>query len=250
MELLQDFFQCADCSLLQLFLKLINPTTIISIGGLYLLIAVIFAETGLLVGFFLPGDSLLFITGLYASKCRTAFMAGLGDTCEFSGLNPEYGLYQILIFVSLAAIIGDSVGYYVGRKAGATLYSRKDSIFFKRKYLEHTQKFYERHGGKAIVLGRFLPIIRTFAPVVAGVVKLEYSKFIWFNISGGILWVFSMVLIGYFLGQLIPGLEKYLEFIIIGIVVLSALPVVRTIIRERSLAKKLAELEAQGKLRE
>jgi membrane-associated protein len=250
MEFLQQLLNCADCDVLHLFLKLINPTTIISIGGLYLLIAVIFAETGLLVGFFLPGDSLLFITGLYASNCRRAFIEGTPGLCEFSGLDPQYGLYQILLFVSIAAIVGDSVGYFVGSKAGSTLYSRKDSIFFKKKYLDHTQKFYERHGGKAIVLGRFLPIIRTFAPVVAGVVKLEYKKFIWYNITGGILWVFSMVLSGYFLGQLIPGLDKYLEFIVIGIVVASSIPVIRTFIQEKNLAKKLADLEAKGKISE
>lgn len=250
MEVLQSFLQCPDCDILHLFLKLINPVTIISIGGLYLLIAVIFAETGLLVGFFLPGDSLLFITGLFASKCRTAFVEGTPGLCDFTGLDPEYGLYQILIFVSLAAIIGDTVGYMVGKRAGKTLYTRKDSIFFKKKYLDHTQKFYERHGGKAIVLGRFLPVIRTFAPVVAGVVNLEYKKFIWYNVAGGILWVFSMVLAGYFLGRLIPGMEKYLEFVIIGIVALSTFPVVRTFIQERNLAKKLANLEAKGKNRE
>jgi membrane-associated protein len=250
MELLQQFFQCADCGFFDIFLKLINPKTIIAIGGLYLLIAVIFAETGLLVGFFLPGGSLLFITGLFASACRKAYISGDLSGCEFSGLDPQYGLYQILGFVSLAAIVGDSVGYYVGKKAGSTLYNRKDSIFFKKKYLDHTQKFYERHGGKAIVLGRFLPIIRTFAPVVAGVVKLEYKKFIWYNITGGILWVFSMVLAGYFLGQLIPGIDKYLEYFVIGIVVASSIPVIRTYMTERALAKKLAKLEAEGKLRQ
>jgi membrane-associated protein len=271
MEFLQQLLQCPECDALHLFLKLINPSTIIALGGLYMLIAVVFAETGLLVGFFLPGDSLLFITGLFASKCRTAFqyhhlvgeeLKGIcgvcADTwiaqtpvvCDFTGLNPEYGLYQILIFVSLAAILGDSLGYFVGVKAGNTLYTRQDSIFFKKKYLDHTQKFYERHGGKAIVLGRFLPIIRTFAPVVAGVVKLEYRKFIWYNITGGVLWVFSMVLSGYFLGQLIPGIEKYLEFIVIGIVLASTFPVVRTYLQERALAKKLADLEAKGKIRE
>ncbi len=250
MEFFQNLFQCPDCSLLHLFLMVINPKTIISLGGLYLLLAVVFAETGLLVGFFLPGDSLLFITGLFVSQCRAAFLAGTPEACNFNGLDPEWGIYQALLFVSLAAILGDSVGYYVGLRTGKTLYTRKDSIFFKKKYLEHTQKFYERHGGKAIVLGRFLPIIRTFAPVVAGVVKLEYKKFIWYNVTGGILWVFSMILSGFFLGQLIPGLEKNLELIVIGIVVASSIPVVRTYLKERSLAKKLSDLEKEGKLRD
>ncbi|MCZ2355377.1 MAG: VTT domain-containing protein [Bacteroidia bacterium] len=208
--------------LLNGFKHLIDPEFIISYGGLSLLAIVVFAETGLMIGFFLPGDSLLFTAGLL---CAT-------------------GIFQtnILILTSVlvvAAIAGDQTGYIIGRKAGETLFKRDESWFFKPKYVEKTKDFYNRHGGKTIVMGRFVPIVRTFAPMVAGVAKLEYSKFVFFNISGGILWVLSMTLSGYFLGRTIPGIKEYLEVIVIGIIIVSVIPIIVTWLKERKLSKNL-----------
>lgn len=169
--------------------------------------AIIFAESGLFVGFFLPGDSLLFTAGFLASQ----------------------GYFSIAFLVLLAcvgAILGDSVGYAFGRKVGPKIFSREDSFWFHKKHLARAESFYERHGKKTIIIARFIPIVRTFAPIVAGVGKMEYKTFIKFNIIGGILWGAGVTLIGYFLGQIIPDADKYLFYIIVAIVVLSVMPTV------------------------
>lgn len=178
---------------------------LIAWGGYVVLFAIIFAETGLLVGFFLPGDSLLVATGLFAAK---------GD------LNIIY----LIILLSIAAIIGDSVNYWVGKKAGHALFHREDSRFFKKKHLCAAQEFYEKHGGKTIILARFVPIIRTFAPTIAGIAEMNYKKFLSFNIFGGILWVSSMLLLGYFLGQLVPNIDKNIDKVIIIVILVSLIP--------------------------
>ncbi len=191
-------------------------------GGYIGLIAIVFAETGLLVGFFLPGDSLLVTAGLFAAR---------GD------LNVAI----LLATLSIAAIVGDAVGYSIGRTAGHKLYNRPDSLLFKRKHLTRAHDFYEKYGGKTIVIARFVPIVRTFAPTVAGAAGMDYRKFVTFNVAGGIGWVFSMVLAGYTLGSVIPNIDKYLHYVIAIVVFLSILPAIVEWLR----ARRKAPLEPQ-----
>ena len=171
------------------------------------LFGVIFAESGLLIGFFLPGDSLLFTTGFLAQK-------------GIFGLN----IYVLIAGYFIAAVAGDNVGYAFGKKFGKRLFNKKDSLLFHKDNLRNAQKFYEKHGRKTIILARFVPIVRTFAPIVAGMGEMHYASFFTFNIIGGILWAIGLPLGGYFLGGLIPGSAKYLELIIIGIIFLSLTP--------------------------
>ena len=207
--------------LIHSFKHLIDPETIISYGGLTMLAIVVFAETGLMIGFFLPGDSLLFTAGLL---CATGVF--------------QTNIFVLVITLILAAIVGDQTGYLIGKKAGSALFKRDESWFFKPKYVQKTQEFYDRHGGKTIILGRFVPIVRTFAPMIAGVAKLAYNKFVFFNIAGGILWVLLMTLPGYFLGKTFPEIKQYLEFIIVGIIAVSIIPIITTWLKERKLSQK------------
>jgi membrane-associated protein len=190
---------------------------IIGWGGLVLLILIVFAETGLLVGFFLPGDSLLVTAG---------FLAATTDVLN---------IWSILTALSAAAIVGDSTGYYIGKKAGAALYNRPQSRFFHRERLLTTKAFYEKYGWMTIVLARFMPFARTFAPVVAGVAEMDYRRFATFNVFGGIGWVASMTLLGYFFGQ-IPFVKQHIEKAIMLIVLLSVMPVVLHAWRSRKIA--------------
>jgi membrane-associated protein len=226
--------------LYELFKQLVNPETIIRVGGLTLLTFVVFAETGLLVGFFLPGDSLLFTAGLLSA-------------------NPKLGLsiWRVLIFVTAAAIAGDSFGYYVGKRYGPKVFKRPDSRLFKPEYVLMTKRFYAKHGAKTLIVGRFLPIIRTFAPVLAGVISMEYKKFLTYNVVGGFLWVWSLTLLGYFLGTQFPWIKNYYEYIVIGFIVVTAIPVVRTWIAAKKDKAALdkddvhsVEAEFEAKLRE
>jgi membrane-associated protein len=179
---------------------------IIRWGGLLLLMLIVFAETGLLLGFFLPGDSLLVTAG---------FLAATTDVLN---------IWHVLIVLAAAAIIGDSTGYYVGKKAGAALYNRPHSRFFHRERLLATKSFYEKYGGITIVVARFMPFARTFAPVVAGVADMEYRQFLLFNVLGGLGWVIGMSLLGYFFGQ-IPFVKQHIEKAIVLIILLSLAPV-------------------------
>lgn len=206
--------------LIEAFRQLIDPEKIIQLGGLALVTAVVFAETGLMIGFFLPGDSLLFTVGLF---------------CALGILPVPVG--WVLGSLTAAAIIGDQVGYWTGRFLGQRLFEKKDSRFFKRKYLEQTRAFYHRWGGSAIILGRFVPIVRTFAPILAGAVQFPPRTFILYNVSGGLLWVLSMVLLGYGLGSAFPWLKKYVEVIALGIIFISILPLLRTWWKERQRLK-------------
>lgn len=199
------------------FLKtLLNPQSIIQYGGLTLLIFIVFAETGLFFGFFLPGDSLLFVAGL---MCGTPIF--------------DVSVYAILGGVTTAGILGNFVGYYFGKRTGPLLFKRDDSLLFKKKHAHMAKDFYDRYGGMAIVLGRFIPIIRTFAPIMAGVVNLNFKKFASFNVLGCVAWVFSMVLSGYFLGRSFPTLQEKIEYIVIIIIAISMIPVVVTYFRRR-----------------
>ncbi|MGH2551556.1 MAG: DedA family protein [Thermomicrobiales bacterium] len=166
---------------------------------------IIFAETGLLIGFFLPGDSLLFTAGFLASQ--------------------DYLNIWILVPICfIAAIVGDAVGYQIGSRFGRQLFSREESRFFKPKYLKQAQAFFDLHGGKAIILGRFMPIVRTFVPVIAGAATMQYRRFAIFNIAGGALWAIGVTVAGYFLGKTIPSVDKYLLPIIVLILVVSLAP--------------------------
>jgi membrane-associated protein len=187
---------------------------LIQMGGIPVLVAIVFVETGLLVGFFLPGDSLLVTAGIFAA-------------------NDVISLWPLLIYTTIAAIVGDAVGYLIGRKAGEKLYAREDSRFFKRRHLEKTREFYEKHGGKTIILARFIPIIRTFAPTVAGAAGMSYRRFAMFNVIGGIGWVWSMIWTGYALFKVMPNAKDYLHYIIAVVVFLSILPPIFEWWRER-----------------
>lgn len=199
---------------------LLNPQSIIHYGGLALLLFIVFAETGLFFGFFLPGDSLLFVAGL---MCGTPIF--------------DVNIYLLVSTVIISGILGNFVGYFFGKKTGPVLFRRDDSFFFKKKHVKAAEEFYNRYGGTAIVLGRFVPIIRTFVPIMAGVVNLDFKKFVIYNVVGSIAWVVSMILSGYFLGRLFPGLQNNLEYIVITIIIISMIPVVLTYLKEHRRSK-------------
>ena len=186
-------------------------------GGYPILCAIVYSETGLMVGFFLPGDSLLVTAGI---------LAGLGHLDAAS----------LCVLLSAAAIAGDNTGYWIGRKSGPLVFSRPKSLLFNPKNVQRAHGFYERYGAKTVVLCRFVPIVRTFAPVVAGVGRMKYSRFLTFSVCGGILWITSMTLAGYFLGT-IPGVSRYLHVIILAVIAVSFLPAVFEILRERGRRK-------------
>lgn len=193
---------------------------IVRIGGLATIVAIIFAETGLLVGFLLPGDSLLFTAGLYCTSANP-------------GSAPLLDIVWLNALAIAAAIVGDTVGYWIGAKSGPKIFTREQSLFFSKKHLLRTQAFYDRHGGKTIIIARFLPIFRTFAPVVAGVGKMNYRRFVSFNIFGGIGWVLSMTLLGYTLGRAYPPITKHIDQVIIAIIVVSLMPAFITFVLNR-----------------
>jgi len=183
-------------------------------GGYVVLFAIVFTETGLLVGFFLPGDSLLITAGIVAAA---------------GGLN----IWWLNLLLIVAAITGDSVGYAIGVRLGPRLFTRPQSLLFNPRHIERTRVFYTRHGPKTIVIARFVPIVRTFAPVVAGVGQMEYRRFIFYNVAGGIGWVTSMTWAGYVLGRAIPNLGSYIHLVVGIVIVLSVIPIVIEILRER-----------------
>jgi len=191
---------------------LLNPEWYIQMGGFYLILFVIFAETGLFVGFFLPGDSLLFVAGIYLEQLAQEF---------FNVPN-----VVIVLMITVAGILGNFVGYWFGKKSGPFIYDRKDTFFFKKKHLYTAQSFYEKNGALTIIAARFLPIIRTFVPIIAGVVNMDYKKFTLYNIIGSFAWVFSMMFAGHFLSREFPWIKDRLEVIVILIIVITTLPVV------------------------
>jgi membrane-associated protein len=196
--------------------SLLDPKTIVA-AGYFVITAIIFAECGLLFGFFLPGDSLLFTAGFLASQ-------GFGD------LN----IVQLSALCGLAAALGPLLGYWYGKMLGPHLFNREDSLLFRRAHLMRAHAFYERHGGKALILARFIPIVRTFAPVVAGMAVMDYSKFILYTIVGAVLWAVGVTWLGYFLGSLIPEAGKYLEYIIVFIILISVAPPLIHYLRDRA----------------
>jgi membrane-associated protein len=210
--------------------QLLQPQFYIEHGGLWLILFVVFAETGLFAGFFLPGDSLLFVAGIYASSLANEVFAH----------NNEYlSLIVLCVLISLAGIIGNYVGFTFGRKVGPAMYDWKENLFFKKKYLVQAQEFYDKHGGRAIVIARFVPIVRTFAPIVAGIVGMNKNKFFYFNVVGSIVWVVIMICAGHFLQTWILNhfnfdLKKHLEVIVLGIVFVTTVPVIIKVMTHRS----------------
>ncbi len=183
-------------------------------GGAPLVCTIVFIETGFFVGFFLPGDSLLVTAGIFAA----------------AGVVP---LGWLLLPVMACAIVGDQIGYWIGRTAGPALYKREDSLFFRRSHLQRAHDFYEKYGGRAVIFARFVPIIRTFCPPVAGAARMPYTRYLMFDIFGGVLWVGAMILGGYFLGRNVPNIGQRIHYVIAAVVVLSLLPAVISIVRAR-----------------
>lgn len=187
---------------------------------------VVFAETGLLIGFFFPGDSLLFTAGFLASQ-------------------DVLNIYILLIIAGVAAVVGDSTGYAIGKRLGPKIFTREDSLFFHKDHIERTKAFYDKHGGKTIIIARFLPVIRTFAPVLAGVGVMRYGTFLFYNIIGAILWAIGMPLLGYYLGSTIPGVDRYLLPIILVIIILSVLPTALHVLRDKKMRDTIWGLVAR-----
>ena len=210
--------------------QLLQPQYYIENGGLWLLLFVVFAETGLFFGFFLPGDSLLFVAGIYSAPWAAQI---------FVSENEWVNLFTIFSFITVAGILGNEVGYRIGKKVGPAMYDWEDNVFFKKKYLRQANDFYEKHGGRAIVIARFIPIVRTFAPIIAGIVKMDKNKFNYFNIIGCVAWVASMLCAGHFLQSYILNhfqfdLKKHLEVIVLGIVLVTTAPVIFQVLKHRS----------------
>ena len=206
------------------FRDLLNPEFYINNGGLWVLLFIVFAETGLMVGFFLPGDSLLFVAGIYSGNLVNTIIPG-GTGNDFTNL------MVLFVLISICGIAGNLAGYWFGKKTGPFLFERKDSFLFKKKYLLQAKEFYDKHGGQAIVFARFLPIVRTFAPIIAGIVQMDKKKFMLYNIIGCMAWVFTMLMAGhylnkFFLEQYNFDLKKHLEIIVIGIILVTTLPVI------------------------
>jgi membrane-associated protein len=212
----------------------LDPKTIAG-AGYFVLFFVVFAETGLAAGFFLPGDSLLVVAGLFAAR---------GD------LN----VFILLVSLFIAAVVGDAVGYYTGLKMGPRIFKREKSLLFRPSHLQKAQAFYDKYGGKTIIIARFVPIVRTFAPIVAGAANMPYRSFVVFNVMGGFLWVFSMILSGYFLGSILKSrfginLDEHIEKVVVVVVALSLLPPVIEYLKSRREKARSAAAEAEERAR-
>lgn len=198
-------------------IDIVELTKTIGYLGLF---AIVFAESGVFFGFFLPGGSMLFTAGLLASQ----------------GI---FNIYILIILLGLAAVLGDSVGYWFGSKVGPKIFKREDSLLFKKKHLEQTKIFYDKYGAMAVVLGRFIPIVRTFVPILAGVADMHYGRFIRYNIIGAIFWAIGMTLLGYFVGTSVPEMQNYLVPVILVIVFLSIVPILLEMRKKKSEPKNL-----------
>lgn len=199
-----------------------NVEHIIQSGGLLLIGLIVFAESGLLIGFFLPGDTLLFAAGFFAAQGKLS-------------------LFWLLAVLIIAAIVGDNVGYTIGKHTGKRIFKKKDGILFRQEYIERAEEFYESHGGKTIILARFIPIVRTFAPVVAGVGNMERRKFMFYNIIGAVTWCVSVTLLGYWLGSKIPSIDKYILPVILVATIFTFTPPLIHVWRDRRKAKKQSD---------
>lgn len=196
---------------------LIDPVKLLREGGFYLLLFVIFAETGLFFGFFLPGDYLLFLAGMFVATGKL-----------------DVSIYVLLVGLMGAAIGGNFVGYWFGKKTGPVLYQREDTFFFKKKYLKAAEVYYRKQGAFALIMGRFIPIVRTFAPIIAGIVQLDFKKFAFYNISGAFLWITSLTLLGFFLGRSFEKeINDYLLYIIVGFILITTIPLIITYLKRK-----------------
>ncbi|WP_348619935.1 DedA family protein [Pedobacter lusitanus] len=195
----------------------IDPEKLLKEGGFYVLIFVIFAETGLFFGFFLPGDYLLFLAGMFVATGKL-----------------DVNIYVLIFGLIVSAVSGNFTGYWFGKKTGPVLYDRKDTLFFKKRYLKAAEAYYHKQGAFALIMGRFVPIVRTFAPIIAGVVKLDFRKFALYNICGAFLWITSLTLLGYFLGKKFEKeINAYLLYIIVGFMVITTIPLLITFLKKR-----------------
>ncbi|MCR5861335.1 VTT domain-containing protein [Flavobacterium sp. J372] len=227
--------------------QLLNPEFYINLTvsgvpvGIYVVLFIVFAETGLFAGFFLPGDSLLFLAGIYSNELMNTIMPMENDFLNVALLST---------FVALSGIVGNTFGYWFGAKSGSYLYNKKDSFWFKKKYLIQSHEFFEKHGGRAIIFARFLPIIRTFAPIIAGVVKMDKKKFMFFNILSSFLWAFILIFAGHYLYDLFLNhmdidLKKHIEIIILGIVAITTVPLILNAIKGNRVTEKEAVEELE-----
>lgn len=199
---------------MDLFLSIFNPETLIANGGLLIIFLMVYGQTGVFFAFFLPSGALLFTTGVWTATGAL-----------------HYSIFTICVTLIIAAVLGNISGYWFGRKTGSWLYNRKDSFLFKRQHLSTAHDFYEKHGGLALAAGPFFPIIRTFSPIVAGMIKLDFRRFFLYTFLGSTLWIISFVLTGYFIG-IIPGLKPYLPYVITGVILVVTLPIVIRIVRK------------------
>lgn len=193
------------------FFSTITSSEEIIKAGLYIIVLIVFAENGLFFAFFLPGDYLLFLTGVFGG----------------TGLLKE-SLSELLIWITIAAILGSLVGYLIGRFAGSRIQNQKESVFFKKKYIDNTQKYFEKYGARTLIISRFLPVIRTFAPILAGISKMKYSSYLMFNVIGAVLWVGILVTAGYYFGEKFPWIVNYVHYIIIFFLAITTFTVVKS----------------------
>ncbi len=196
---------------------LVDPVKLLREGGFYLLLFVVFAETGLFFGFFLPGDYLLFLAGMFVATNKL-----------------DVSIYVLIAGLIAAAVAGNFVGYWFGKKTGPVLYQRDDSIFFKKRFLRAAENYYKKQGAFALIMGRFIPIVRTFAPIIAGIVRLDYRKFAFYNITGAFLWITSLTLLGFFLGRRFEKeINDYLLYIIVGFILITTVPLIVTYLKRK-----------------
>ncbi len=231
------------------WMQLINPEFYITLElggvpvGIYVVLFIIFAETGLFAGFFLPGDSLLFLAGIYSTELMTTLIPIEGDFIN---------VLLLSILVALSGILGNTFGYWFGYKSGTYLYKKEDTFLFKKKYLIQSHEFFEKHGGRAIIFARFLPIIRTFAPIIAGVVKMDKKKFMFYNILSSFMWAVTLIFAGhylyhFFLDSLNIDLKAHIELIIIGIIAITTVPLILNAIKGKKVTEQEAIEEAEDK---
>ncbi|TCD02823.1 DedA family protein [Pedobacter psychroterrae] len=206
--------------------QFIDSEKLLKEGGFYVVMFVIFAETGLFFGFFLPGDYLLFLAGMFVATGKL-----------------DVNIYLLILGLCVSAICGNFTGYWFGRKTGPVLYQRKDSFFFKKRYLKAAEEYYNKQGAFALIMGRFVPIVRTFAPIFAGVVKLDFKRFALYNIVGAIIWIASLTLMGYFLGRRFEKeINDYLLYIIIGFIIVTTIPLIITFVKKRVVKNNSEEI--------
>lgn len=210
---------------------LVDPVKLLREGGFYLLLFVIFAETGMFFGFFLPGDYLLFLAGMFVATDKL-----------------DVSIYVLIAGLIAAAVAGNFVGYWFGKKTGPVLYDKEDSFFFKKRFLLAAENYYKKQGAFALIMGRFIPIVRTFAPIIAGIVRLDYRKFAFYNISGAFLWITSLTLMGFFLGRTFEKqINDYLLYIVIGFILITTIPLVITYLKRKIGADRDDEEELNPK---